>query len=59
MASLAADLEGFLPAEMTDVIVTNAGNVAGTQLLTAITGELSPAQAEVFRLLLARLRGQR
>ncbi|ROO51974.1 DNA-binding transcriptional MerR regulator [Micromonospora sp. Llam0] len=59
VAALAADLEGFLPAEMTGAIVTNAGDAAGIQWLTAIAGEFSPAQAEVFRLLLARLRGQR
>lgn len=59
VASLAADLEGFLPAEMTDAIATNAGDADGAQWVTAITREFSPAQAEVFRLLVARLRGHR
>lgn len=59
VASLAADLEGFLPAEMTEAIATNADDTTGVQWLTTIAGELSPAQAEVFRLLVARLRGRR
>ncbi|WP_326551241.1 MerR family transcriptional regulator [Micromonospora sp. NBC_01813] len=59
VASLAADLEGYLPVEMTEAITTNAADTEAAQWLTTITGELSPAQAQVFRLLVARLRGQR
>ncbi|GAA3309040.1 MerR family transcriptional regulator [Nonomuraea dietziae] len=54
IAALAADLADYLPAEMTSAMAAHSG--PGSAWLEALTDELNPAQAEVFRLLLLTLK---
>lgn len=54
VSALAADFAAHLPAPMVALMRENAGD---TRWLGALSAELSPAQAEVFRLLMGMLTG--
>ncbi|GAA2401315.1 MerR family transcriptional regulator [Nonomuraea africana] len=56
IAALAGDLADHLPAEMATAMVSYSG--PGSRWMEALAEELSPAQAEVFRLLLLTLKGR-
>ena len=55
--ALAADLAAHLPAELAALMVAHAAEVGeGEGWLDLMRGELTPAQAEVFRLLVIELK---
>jgi len=57
VAALAADLAAHLPAELAALMVAHAAEVGeGEGWLDLMRGELTPAQAEVFRLLVIELK---
>ncbi|MFF5262855.1 MerR family transcriptional regulator [Actinomadura viridis] len=66
VAALAADLADHIPPEMAEVMVRSldspglgpAGAPQGSDWLEMMFGELPPAQREVFRLMIAKLRAR-
>lgn len=59
IAALAADLAAYLPDEMVAMVAGSGDHDAAGQWLEAMSREMSPAQAQTFRLLLARLKERR
>ncbi|HEX8631572.1 MAG TPA: MerR family transcriptional regulator [Catenuloplanes sp.] len=59
VAALAADLAAYLPEELLAMVADSGDDDAAGQWLEAMSRELSPAQAQTFRLLLVRLKGRR